>query len=137
MHHNALAISSLQRLRIEHRIIGYRRLENGTPFFSKDLFWWDGTRLPYTLLDDATIYRTKSNRILFENDIIEVTEKSWFGMNHSKRQFRVAKENNTFVLIDLNKDSIEPLNYLESVLHYDFLSYVFINKKALSIKEKH
>ncbi|MFT5981521.1 MAG: hypothetical protein ACI898_002301 [Flavobacteriales bacterium] len=127
MHHNPNIIASLQRLRIGHQIMGYRRLENDTAFFSKDLFWWDGINLPFTNIDEATRFKTKTNRVLFVNDIIEVTESSWFGLNHSKKQFRIANENDSQVLINIKDNSYESMDYLNDVLHYSFLSYVFIN----------
>lgn len=137
MHHNANVIDSLQRLRIAHRIIGYRRVEQGVSFFSKDLFWWDGTLLPFTETDDATTFKTQENRVLFENDIIEVIEKNWLGIHRVKKQFRIAKTDGELALIELNTNQRQSLNYLQDVAHFSFMSYTFINKEALSLDENH
>lgn len=67
--------STLQRLRIEEVIVGYRKQKGKYTFYSTDQYGWNGTPISYQHLDLSTEYLDQNRKIIFENDIIEFTEK--------------------------------------------------------------
>lgn len=59
------------RLRQSSRVVGYMRIINGkTRFYSRDTFWWSGNPIEHDITDEATAYRDKNNKVIYEWDIL-------------------------------------------------------------------
>lgn len=116
--------NGLKRLRDGDKICGYSRDENGVPFYSKDLFWWNGHALPFTESDAWVGHRDDNDRPLFVNDIITVKSGRWFPRS---RAYRVAEERGNFVLVDLQVGLRSSVDILKKARKVRFLSFTFLN----------
>lgn len=124
---------NLLRLRIDHHIIGYRKTLNNTDFFSKDLFWWNGNKLPFTHADYSVGFKTSQNRSLFENDIIEISSTRFFNLRSTKRIFRIASQGKELHLVDVRNGIRVPINILFEAKSVTFISYHFLQSEAFSV----
>lgn len=133
MHSENQPSFNLIRLRIDRHIIGYRRTINNTDFFSKDLFWWNGNKLPYTHADYSVGYKTSQNRELFENDIIEITGKSLFHLRTTRRIFVISSQGKDLYLKELKNGANVSLSVLHEAKSVRFVSYQFIQSGVLNV----
>jgi hypothetical protein len=64
---------SLFRLRISASILGYMKVfSNGITEYSKDQFWWFVTPIEYRVKDQFSGLKDKTNRSLFELDVVTI-----------------------------------------------------------------
>lgn len=123
----------LLRLRVDRHIIGYRRTMNNTDFFSKDLFWWNGNKLPFTHADYSVGFKTSQNRTLFENDIVEISSPSLFKLRTNRRLFRIVSQGKELHLIDLKNGLRAPISLLFEAKSVTFISYHFLQSEEQSV----
>ena len=122
--HQRHEIIGLKRLRVGKKIVGYERQENQAPFYSKDLFWWNGERLPHSEIDRAIGLRDKNNRYVFINDIIEVDTGKRF---RGKKMYRIAEYQGKVGLIALKGDKHKELEHLLEIRSFEVLSFTFLH----------
>lgn len=67
--------SSLARLRIDEQIVGYSKKKGNYTFYSTDQFGWNGSPIDFQFQDLATNFLDINRKIIFENDIIELTDQ--------------------------------------------------------------
>lgn len=118
--HTHLGYHHLLRLRLDAKIMGYSRLENGTLFYSKDLFWWSGNPIEHNLREVHCGYFDLSNRPLFDNDVVSFETKSQTSLLgkrlfRSRRQaFCIVKSHDGWWLKRLDHKETLPLGTLDT-----------------------
>tara|TARA_A100001015_G_scaffold206120_1_gene230482 strand:- start:655 stop:1095 length:441 start_codon:yes stop_codon:yes gene_type:complete len=64
------------RLRLEEKIVGYRRVDFGDrAFYSKDGMWWSGDPILFDTIDKTTSLLDKNQRTIYEKDNILIIDK--------------------------------------------------------------
>ena len=117
-------IKQLQRIRNYDKIVGYRRIEEGNHFYSKDLFWWNGAPITGIQTDQCCGLKDLSDRPIFEQDIIEVESK---GLFKKKRHFLVYQAEGSWFGKNWKTGQSEPLELLFLKHSVKFVSYAFLN----------
>lgn len=117
-------IKSLQRLRNGEKIAGYRREEAGRSYYSKDLFWWNGTAIAYEKADACIGRYDNRQRPLFVNDIIKVKHGGIFPRT---QHYSIIEKTGSPELVHLQTGLSFGLDILKKVKHVQFVSYTFLN----------
>lgn len=121
---HSVKIKSLERLRNGTKIAGYRREESGRLYFSKDLFWWNGTAIQHEQVDVCIGRYDNRQRPLFVNDIIKVKHGGFFPRTQHYAIVQLADRSG---LVHLQSGLSFDLEILEKVKHVQFVSYTFLN----------
>lgn len=106
--------------------MGYARMENGTPFYSKDCFWWSGVSIPHTEKDEHCGYRASDNRPIFADDIVTFTPTSWF---KRKQYYLVRRVCTGWELKQLFSERIHPLSLLDYVKGLKVVGHGFLQSE--------
>jgi len=62
--------TDLYRLRLEGKVVGYRKQVGRYEFFSRDDFWYNGTALEYDTEEAFTGLKDRRGRKLFVGDVV-------------------------------------------------------------------
>ena len=116
------------RLREGKRIVGYSRELESRSYFSKDAYWWTGNAIEHDTKDEATGWKDKNNRHLFENDIIQVRFLDPF---RSSELYRIRKQYGMLVLTKMENENNESLLQLNKAKSIEWISYTFINLETI------
>jgi len=61
---------SMERLRLNDLILGYRKKMGNQWFYSPDMYAWSGTEIPFEQKDRSSGFRDKNRRLLFVHDLV-------------------------------------------------------------------
>lgn len=124
MEEHNYTVTHLRRLRRGRRIVGYSRTEQGTTYYSKDQFWWNGAPIAHEERDEYAGYRDLKNRFLFAEDIIAFKKTSLLA---PLRYYRIERGATSWKLIGIHHDEVLPITVLENVRALQFVSFTFLN----------
>ena len=116
------------RLRKGSRIMGFSRVIGKSTYYSSDSFWWNGTAIEHEERDEATGYRDKNSRLLYENDIIRARYSDPF---RKSALFRIIRKQDELILCHMESGLTESLSHLERMRSIEWISYVFINLEPI------
>lgn len=103
--------------------MGYARIENGSLFYSKDLFWWNGVRIDHSEKDEFSGYRDINKRPLFAHDIVTLKSKRWFDR---VRHYGLVRTHDGWVLENMEGSGRSPITLLDTAEALRFVSFSFL-----------
>lgn len=98
-----IGVIMTERLRIDEKVLGYRRLQGKHWFYSPDMYSWSGNAIVFKQSDRSTGIRDRNRRLIFENDILEDNELGFFEIAFDEalgRLFVVALQENGLFSLD-------------------------------------
>lgn len=111
-----------------------RKIGQGSYFFSKDQFWWNGTVIEHDHVDEATNFRDINNQMIYELDLVE------YSIEEDSRSYKGAvlwsKPHESFVIKDLHhKELLVPMMAEELPLFeprdLKFYAYLYDNPELM------
>ena len=64
------------QLRLDGKIVGYKRILKNVTLFSKDGYGWNGKPITFNTTDKSANLRDKNAKRLFVNDVISLRDKT-------------------------------------------------------------
>lgn len=117
------AFHDLRRLREGVRVRGYARVEQGTTYYSRDLFWWTGIQIRHTEEDPFCGRKDLANRPLFHQDIVHFRKPGWFNRG---KHFLIEHCEGSWQLRSWRSGKIYPFSLLDTCRELRFVSFAFL-----------
>ncbi|MEQ8766073.1 MAG: hypothetical protein RL885_19300 [Planctomycetota bacterium] len=105
------------RLRRANKVVGYQKSVQGQTFYSKDLLWWNGTRIDHDERDAYLEMKDKNDRPLFDGDIVSFREET------RERRAQIRKTGDWLEAFDIDEEvsvSVEDLQQAPSLTFVGF-----------------
>lgn len=112
------------RLRLENKIVGFKKQIHQSIFYSKDQYAWNGKEIQYTIEDKFTGFFDNNRRAIYAEDIIEFTKNN--NIKYALVHFDEILEN--FQIFDLSNDQLLDDSWFDFLKNNPFVfkSYNFI-----------
>ncbi len=132
---------SRYRLRKGKKIVGYmRKISDNMILYSRDSFWWNGSKMNYEEIDEWTGLRDKNGRTVYEWDIVyykldpDAADREGVILWEENRQTFGIRDIHSELFIPLALDGLAMFNERQLKV----FSYLFLNpelKEKLGIKD--
>ncbi|MEQ9261635.1 MAG: YopX family protein [Owenweeksia sp.] len=132
---------SRYRLRKGKKIVGYmRKISDNMILYSRDSFWWNGSKMNYEEIDEWTGLRDKNGRTVYEWDIVyykldpDAADREGVILWEENRQTFGIRDIHSELFIPLALDGLAMFNERQLKV----FSYLFLNpelKERLGIKD--
>jgi hypothetical protein len=116
------------RLRVENKIVGYKKRIHNTTFYSKDQYAWNGQVIQATIEDKFSGFYDKNRRAIYAEDIIEFI----YPITCRYALILFDEILQTFQILDLENSELIPENWAEYLKKnpFTFKSYNFIQSNV-------
>lgn len=110
-------MENICRLRIDEKIVGYKKEMGNFSFFSKDLYGWSGTKIDFIYQDQYSGFKDKHDRKLFAEDIVSLT---------------VYPEDYFILMFDSVINKFYLINYKTSTIFEEDIELIFSEKNKIT-----